>query len=365
MAREHRAAEYVALRRGDGVEWDELMAWLGAQEREVAILEFHCLERATVVFTVRRGDRQPRHEVVPLGREDLDEILRNVFFEVFRSSPRSLRTETWKRPAAALLEGAVERLAGTDLLYLIPHAQLHHLPLHAVESGGRALVERTAVVYAPSATVARRLAPTRVDEQDARRWSGEDALVVGDPLGDRPFAAEEARLVAASLRTSALIGAAATKHAFAARLERARIAHVASHAFFDDEDPLASGLVLAEGEPDGVLRARELMDRPLAAQLLVLSGCETGRQYVRPGDELVGLARALLHAGVPSLVLSLWEVNDAASSQLMLAFYRELGDPSKGRPTLADALRIAMLELRSAHSHTYMWGAFVLAGRWR
>ena len=367
MRSDYRAEDYVALRRGDAIEWRGLTAWLEAQSREAAILEFYCLEDSTVAFTVRKGDEQPRTEVILLGREDLSDCVSDLYYEIHRSSPDSLRTETWKRRAAALLAGAVEALTGVDLLYLIPHHQLHYLPLHAVENDGRALIERTALVYAPSAAVALRLAPTPVPGR-GQSWSAGDgtALVVGDPERDRPFAAQEAELIASTLGASPMIGAAATKRKVASGLEQARIAHVASHAFFDDDDPLASGLVLAEGEPRGVLSARELIDRPLGAQLLVLSGCQTGLQDVRPGDELVGLARALFYAGVPSLVLSLWEVNDPATSKLMLAFYHELLSPPSGKEaTLADALRGAMLAVRAECPHTYLWGAFALFGRWR
>jgi len=151
----------------------------------------------------------------------------------------------------------------------------------------------------------------------------------------------------------------------ASRIAAAELAHIAGHAFFDHDDPLASGIVLAEGDPEGVLSARELISARLNTRLLVLSGCETGLQEVRPGDELVGLSRALFYAGVQSLVLSMWEVDDPVTSALMISFYGQLLSTRGGETTLADAIRSAMLKVRPEHSHTYLWAPFALSGRWR
>lgn len=372
MSVDYSARDYVAFRRGDDLDWDELAAWIDEQARDLAIVEFVMLETLTVAFVLRRGSKRPTAVMLPCGRDEVDKCVRAFFFEVHRSTRKMPRHETWKRRAAVLLADVVPELEEAELVYLIPHGRLHYLPLHAVEHEGVALIERTPVVYAPSAAIAMRLG--QADHRLGRPWAkgarGGTPLVVGNPTGDRPYAAREARSVAASFGVRALIGAKASKAAVSRRIVDTPLGHVAGHAHFDLDDPLASGIVLSEGEPEGVLSARELMREQLRARLLVLSGCETGLQDVRPGDELVGLCTALFYAGVPSLVLSLWAVDDDATADIMVRFYEALssdGENSDGENagTLADALRSAMLSVRAQQPpHTYLWAPFALFGRW-
>jgi CHAT domain-containing protein len=85
---------------------------------------------------------------------------------------------------------------------------------------------------------------------------------------------------------------------------------------------------------------REIFGMDLKANLVVLSGCDTALGKLSTGDELVGLTRAFIYAGTPSVVASLWNVDDSSTAQLMASFYRNLKTMSK-----AEALRQAQLEL--------------------
>ncbi len=97
----------------------------------------------------------------------------------------------------------------------------------------------------------------------------------------------------------------------------------------------------------------------LPAELVVLSGCATGRNAVTPGDELMGLVRGLLQAGAQSLMLSLWEVHDASTRDFMIAFYSRLAEGTP-KPT---AVQAAMAEIRQSHPHPYYWAPFSLIGK--
>jgi CHAT domain-containing protein len=96
---------------------------------------------------------------------------------------------------------------------------------------------------------------------------------------------------------------------------------------------------LASGD-EGRLQVREVFGMDLKASLVVLSGCETGLGKVSSGDDLVGLTRAFIYAGTPSVVASLWKVDDASTAHLMSSFYRNLKTKSK-----VEALRQAQLEM--------------------
>ena len=119
------------------------------------------------------------------------------------------------------------------------------------------------------------------------------------------------------------------------------IIHFASHAELNENDPLASVILLAKSDyEDGRLEVREIFAMDLKASLVVLSACETGLGKLSSGDELVGLTRAFIYAGTPSVVGSLWNVEDSSTAQLMASFYKNLKTMTK-----VEALRQAQLSL--------------------
>ena len=95
-------------------------------------------------------------------------------------------------------------------------------------------------------------------------------------------------------------------------------------------------------------------------EIVSLSACETGVNAVAPGNELIGLARGFFSAGAPSMLMSLWTVDDATTADLMMDFYAKL---CEGAPA-AKALRYAQLEVMKEHPHPFFWSPFVLFGRW-
>lgn len=110
---------------------------------------------------------------------------------------------------------------------------------------------------------------------------------------------------------------------------------------------------------DGYLNLYDLYQLRLNAKLVTLSGCATGMNFVAAGDELLGLQRGLFYAGATSLLLSLWDVNDRTTAELMQEFYRryiQSGD-------MAGSLQQAMRRLRQENPHPYYWAPFVLVGK--
>jgi len=110
---------------------------------------------------------------------------------------------------------------------------------------------------------------------------------------------------------------------------------------------------------DSFLTLFDLYQLKLPVELITLSGCSTGVNVVAGGDELIGLARGLLHAGAQSLILSLWDVHDRSTAEFMNVFYTLV---QQGK-TRAAALRTAMLDLRSRYPHCYQWAPFILVGK--
>jgi CHAT domain-containing protein len=152
-------------------------------------------------------------------------------------------------------------------------------------------------------------------------------------------------------------------------LSQYRYVHFATHGLLDSGHPELSAIVLSlvdeNGKPqDGYLRAHEIYNLNLPADMVVLSGCQTGLGKKVRGEGLVGLARGFMYAGAARVVMSLWSVDDEATAKLMVIFYR--GMIKEGRRP-AEALRAAQIEmLKQPHWQApNYWAAFVLQGDWR
>lgn len=242
-------------------------------------------------------------------------------------------------------------------LLIIPHGALHYLPFAALHDGRKYLLESYSLRSLPSASVLEYLRP-------ARMKSAASMLVLGNPdLGaakyDLPSAQVEAQKIAAqSAGAKLLLRQQATETMLKASAADYPVLHIASHGIFNTKRPLDSALLLAKDEQnDGKLTVGELYSLKLNADLVTLSACETGLGQINSGDDVVGLTRGFLYAGSSSVVASLWQVDDEATSQLMVRFYSELA----GKPK-AEALRAAQLEVKKAYPHPYFWSAFYLTG---
>lgn len=248
-----------------------------------------------------------------------------------------------------VLVAPVSHLLGEDDLVVVPHGVLHHVPFHAlVEEDGGFLGDRVTVSYAPSASV---YAMCRLRERRATYG----ALVMGVPDEGSPAVAEEVRAVADLLPGSELaMGADATEHRLRTVGRDRRYVHLATHGLFREDNPMFSSIQLG----DSRLTLLDLYHLELNADLVVLSGCGTGLNVVRNGDELIGLTRGLLYAGASSVVVSLWDVHDRWTAELMTTFYRHL----QREPRRAVALRRTLREIRQKMPHPFYWAPFILVG---
>ena len=245
----------------------------------------------------------------------------------------------------------------------------------ATPKTGKYLIEKHTILTAPSIQVLQltRQQKQRVGTIHKLPLQGKDALIVGNPtmpkvapaigqpeqqLPSLSGAEEEARAIASMLKTQAITGSIATKPAILEKMNKARIIHLATHGLFDDVRGLSSAIALAPSDKDnGLLTAEQILDLKLNAELVVLSACDTGRGKIT-GDGVVGLSRALISAGVPSVIVSLWSVPDAPTADLMSEFYRNF----QRSPDKAAALRGAMLTTMKQHPDPRDWAAFTLIG---
>ena len=182
--------------------------------------------------------------------------------------------------------------------------------------------------------------------------------------------AEAIRSLAGPDRVSVALDFSASRDRVLNRdLSSYRFVHFATHGLLNDRHPELSGIVLSlideQGRPrNGFLRAHEIYNLDLSAQLVALSACSTALGKTVRGEGLQNLTRAFTYAGASSVLASLWDVRDNATAELMQQFYRSILQDGR---TPADALRQAqrkMLE-NPRWRAPYYWAAFVLQGDWR
>ncbi len=313
-----------------------------------------------------------RHVVLPAGAEDLrnaacwiDELRRQGGGRGAR--PLDPRCEGEIVRPEALYEKLVAPLRG-DLrhrrLIVVPHGELHYLPFAALRDPqtGRSLLEDYTLTYAPSASAVGFLRQLESPVQGR-------ALVLGEPeeldpaLRSLPAARREAEIIARLLGTRPLLGAEATEHRLSELSGEVDLLHIAAHGIYDPANPLFSRIVLAPGGGrDGNLEVHEILtDLDLSGvNLVVLSACRSAVGERSRGDEVVGLTRALLDAGSPGVISTLWDIDDEAAAVLMEELYRRL----VAGASAAEALREAQLALLrgSLYRDPRFWAAFSLTG---
>ncbi|HYO15491.1 MAG TPA: CHAT domain-containing protein [Thermoanaerobaculia bacterium] len=146
-------------------------------------------------------------------------------------------------------------------------------------------------------------------------------------------------------------------------VERADRLHFGTHGVLNQERPALSGLWLTRsGKDDGLLQVYEIFNLDLRAELVVLSACDTGRGREVRGEGLVGITRAFLYAGAPSVVVSLWRVADQSAPDLMVRFYADLDRAGDKAGALRRA-KLEMIAMGGDHARPYYWAPFILVGR--
>jgi CHAT domain-containing protein len=154
---------------------------------------------------------------------------------------------------------------------------------------------------------------------------------------------------------------ASEKNAKSSRMNRFGYIHFACHGKAgDDFQSLVLSLIPSKDE-DGFFSFDEIMNCDYNAQLVVLSGCETNLGKIARGEGVIGLTRAVMYAGTPAVVASLWKVKDTATKDLMVRFYKNLLEKGMEK---SQALRQAKLELlkNTKYSSPIFWSAFVMYG---
>jgi CHAT domain-containing protein/Tfp pilus assembly protein PilF len=310
----------------------------------------------------------------------------------FRGGPAARRLyDVFFAPADDLLPSAIENLI------IIPDGILYYLPFETLVSpgeresnAGKYLIQRFAMAYAPSCSSL--FALMKREKEDSKPLS---FLAFGSPSLDTspagnhdpllpcgvteelyinqgfkmvplPHSCKEARKIARLFdrdHRRVLLRSEASEEAIKnLPLQDYTIIHFACHGFLDEQSPFRSALVLSQdknSQEDGFLQVREIYNLRVAAEMVVLSACQTAKGPMESVEGILGLPRIFFYTGARTVLTSLWRIQDNTTARFMTRFYQNL---VSGHPK-AHALRLAKLEMiQSRLSHPYFWAAYVLNG---
>jgi CHAT domain-containing protein/Tfp pilus assembly protein PilF len=307
-------------------------------------------------------------------------------------------TEIGSRLSQMLL-GPVAAMLGQKRLVIVANGALQYLPFAALPDPGlstqtnvSALILRHEIVNLPSISVLASLRSATGNSKSAPK----DIIVLADPVfsasdervkakavqamlveknalerlpATRSEAADIVALAPVSRTKKALDFAASRELVKSEELSNYRYVVFATHAVLDSSHPELTAIVLSlvdenGNSRDGYLRAHEVYNLNLSAELVVLSACKTALGKEVKGEGLIGLTRGFIYAGAPRVVASLWSVKDESTATLMVSFFRRMIKEGK-RP--AEALRLAQIQMLTSTKWRapHYWAPFIIQGEWR
>jgi CHAT domain-containing protein len=324
-------------------------------DEDTTLFAYFTTDRGLYAWAIHRN-------VVHMERIDLPRLELRKFVLAYLDAVRSKnrrKTESLSRKAYDLLLKRVIPFISGERIGFIPDDCLSYFPFAAMNYRGKYIVEGFSIFHLPTAGMLGQVMAEKAP-------SGMRLLAVGDPnLEDETLdlrhAVEELKQVRKRVgQTTVLLNDQASEANVGELAAGYDILHFSVRGQFHPDAPLQSSLLLTPGAgQDGALSALEIFRLRYTGRVVVLSGCDTLPEKDPEAKSFSALQRAFLHAGSPSVVSTLWFVNDRATARLLDLFYRQM----ERKKTISDSLRAAQLQMLREGVSPYVWAAFVLTGR--
>ena len=345
---------------------------------QTILLEYFITDNRTFAFIIRHKNQPKNFLPVELKDAQNNSLSRQKFNEINiriripdtpqDSPPQRLQT------LHKLLISPLEKQGylKTSKLIIVPHGRLHAIPFAALYDGNDYLLDKfTSLSVLPNANLLKFIKPKTTPINQI--------LILGKPsvkdlelsseekknLEDLEFVKEETRRIANLYGQKATLKfkQEATETLMYQQSQDADIIHIAAHGKYEPNNPLQSTLYLARdhSKNDGKLTVREIysLDLTKRTKLVILSACETNIGEITKGDEIIGLNRAFIYAGTPSIIGTLWKVEDEATAELMTEFHKNMLKKGMNK---GEALIEAQKTVRQDYPHPFYWAAFTLTG---
>ena len=385
----------------------------GVLDGETALVEYSLGQDRSYLWVATR-EGVSLHKIAP--RATLETMVLDLREKLV--APSQVAANDYAKSAHALYRELLAPAApaiGQRRLLVVADGALNYIPFEALTTTADGadysalayLINTNDIVYAPSASVI-----AAIRQQAAASGGNKDGramLLVADPVfdagdprarGAKPGASASAASItrglglslssaqlarlpgtrteaqkigqlakAANLKADTWLDLDASEANIEARdLKQYRILHVATHGILNTERPQFTGVVLSlvgNESSDGFLRTDEIFNLRLGSPLVMLSACETGLGKEKRGEGIIGLTRAFMYAGAPTVGVSLWPVADTSTADLMSDFYKRLLAKEGTSPTAAMRGARQQMIAGKKQSAPFFWSPFVLVGDWK
>ena len=301
---------------------------------------------------------------LPIGEAEVGELIKAYRNSVKFQVPSAGRFS--KLLYGKLISPFEDQLSRYTQIIFVPHRAQNFLPFQALmDEDERYLVSKYAISYAPSASVLYYCRNREVKKEQNLLLMALAELEI-DGYSSLPGSKREAaELRKIFMKAEVSTAEQSTETTFKDQCKAFNFIHLATHGVLNERNPMSSFLLLNGGEKDdGKLTVSEILELEMNSRLITLSACETALGELNRGNELVGLSRAFIYSGASSVIVSLWKVDDATTSGLMVEFYRQLSTGKTISASLAEAQRLLLSQAGTeAAQNPYFWAPFIVIGR--
>jgi CHAT domain-containing protein len=325
-------------------------------DQHTTLFDYFVTDKLLYVWAIQK--ERVHLERIIISKEELRELV-SSFVAAVISKDRKKTNLLSQKIYDVTLKPIIPFVSG-DRIGFIPHDSLYYLPFAAMSYKGQFLVDAFSIFYLPNSGVFKYAMEKQVS-------GGMKVLAFGNPdLGNRdmdlPCAAMEVESIKKRIdQTTIFLNKLATKKKVKDLMGEFDIIHFATHGQYIPDSPMASSLLLTpDAQDDGRLTALEILKLRFTGRAVVLSACKTALGMSSTGIEIVGFNQSFLYAGSPSVISSLWNVDDKATAQFMDHFYKYL----EAGKDVADALKMAQVDMIRKGYAPYYWAPFILTGRY-
>lgn len=335
-------------------------------DNDQTLIEFVETPRELLAFVIT----SERAEPVKLEKTDYqDKIKKLNKYVVDRELKQSSLLA--KELYSDLIAPLQHQFSGTEL-YIIPDGSLYALNFEVLidDKSNRFLIEDYTISYLLSATTS--ILYKGLPNEDERNSllalapgfeNGENEGGAGQKFIRQPFAMKTAQAIGDLFSGQSLLAAQATEDRFKSEAAKHRIIHLGTHTEINTTSPMLSRLILTRTvNEDGYLHAYEIYNLPLRAELAVLTACETGVGKESRSEGVLSMAHGFAYAGCPSLVMSLWEIDEKTSAQIIESFYENLANGRNKNEALRQAKLDYLHQAKGELKNPYYWSGLVLFG---
>ena len=350
-------SEYMTFISVSPFELKDIQSFL---DKDTAIFEYFLTEDRVYLWII--GSEEFNTVIIEKNRDEIEELIRDYREIAFENMTiEKLESNEWqnysKKLYNILFKGGEKFISGKERVIISPHRILHYLPFHTlIDDKGKTLIEKFEVSYLPSSSILKFCQEKNTLTKDRLLAFQLGNFKVGN-FSPLPGTEKELVKIKDLFPECEVYSEVDMKKEVLKNIGKDYdILHFATHGILEPDAPLFSSLIFA----DRPLNVYEIFGLDLSASLITLSACRTALSEDANGDELIGLSRAFICAGSPSICSSLWSVSDESTGELMERFYFHLREMNK-----SEALKRAQIDLMKKYEHPFFWAPFILIGDWR